>query len=61
MRKAVLSFVKHLPAIAAIALIVVNALIDSGTLPLTAHVVTSVNIVLSALGIGVLHVRQVKN
>lgn len=50
----------HLPAYLAVALVVVNALIDSGNLVLAPHVLDVVNAVLAALGLGVLHVRQQK-
>lgn len=48
----------HLPAYLAVALVVVNALIDSGNLVLPPHLLDVVNAVLAALGLGVLHVRQ---
>jgi len=48
----------HSPAYLAVALVIVNALIDSGNLVLAPHVLDVVNAVLAALGLGVLHVRQ---
>lgn len=57
--KKILSSVRtHLPAYLAVALVVVNVLIDNGTLVIPPHALDVVNAVLAALGLTVLHVRQ---
>lgn len=54
-----INFIKaHSPIVLAVALVVVNALIDAGYVHLPQNVVDTVNVVLAAGGLTVLHVRQ---
>jgi hypothetical protein len=61
MRKAFDSIRLHFPAYVAIVLVLVNTLIDTGTLTIAPHTLYVLNAILAALGLGVLHVRQLKN
>lgn len=58
MNKLLANFKTHLPGYVAIALVVVNALEQAGTLSLNTKVVVVINAVLAAFGLGVLHLRQ---
>lgn len=48
----------HSPAYIAVALVVLNALEQSGTISLNVKLVVAVNAVLAAFGLGVIHFRQ---
>jgi hypothetical protein len=49
---------KNAPIYLGIILVIVNALIDSGTIALPTHLAFLINAILAAFGLGVLHVRQ---
>jgi hypothetical protein len=48
----------HAPAYLAVLLVVINALIDAGVLTIPDHVLTLINAVLLASGVGIIHGRQ---
>ena len=58
MKNIIKSISTHLPAYIAVALVVVNALEQAGTISLSTKVVVVVNALLAAFGLGLLHIRQ---
>lgn len=58
MQKVLSNIKAHLPYYIGIVLVVVNALVDNGTLSVSNHAANLINAILAAFGLGVLHYRS---